>query len=243
MSWTIAITVALLTAIITGATTAFVADHVTRAMKVSEFEGGRGYMVMFLVLAGVVGGLIIGIATSSMVGAAAWGMFWKTIGYALVASNGIVLAIGGMCLLSVPRKPLLEGEEIALEIEVFIPDDLAPRGKPGKENMRMSLYAGKDDNRYVDIDFTRLRHAQDMLVIHTEASLNTVTPGRMLTITIDDRVGYTLDMPLGPAPRKEDLVWTERIPTRLSTVTNARYEYTRVLVRYRVIKKGRPLKG
>jgi MFS family permease len=242
MSWKIAILVALLTAVITGTVTAFVADYVTKAMKVSNFEGGRGYAVMFLILAALVGGLIIGLVTTGVVGALEWGHFWKAQGWSLLVSNGTVFGIAGLCLLSVPKKLLLDGEAIALEAEIFVPDDLGPTGSPNEGNLYLSLYAGKDDNNFVKIDTTRLRHEEGMLVIPVETPLNTVAPLRMLSLTVNDSMGYTLDMPLQPAPRKEDLAWTERLPMRLSKVSNVKYEYTRVLVRYRVVKKGKPEK-
>ena len=242
MSWKIAIVVALITAILTGIVTAFVAEYTTKAMKLSEFEGGRGYAVMFLILAALIGGLIIGMVVTGMVGAVGWNHFWKAQGWSLLVSNGIVFGIAGLCLLSIPKKLLLDGETIALEAEIFLPEDLGPTGSPNKSNLRLSLYATSDDNHYVDIDTMRIRREAGMLVIPVEASLNTVSPGRMLSLTVNDSVGYTLDMPLQPAPREEDLVWTERLPMRLSKVSGVKYEYTRVLVRYRVIKKGKPEK-
>ena len=231
MSWKISIVVALLTTIITAGVTAPVSDHVTKKMGVSNFEGGRGYAVMFLILAALIGGLIIGLVTTGVVGAVEWGHFWKAQGYSLLVSNGAVFAIAGLCLLSVPKQLLMDGELVALEAEIFVPDDLGPTGRPDEKNIHMSLYAGKDDNHYVDIDTTRLRHEAGMLVIPVEADLNTVAPFRMLSLTVNDSIGYTLDMPLQPAPRKEDLAWTERLPMRLSEVSNVKYEYTRVLVR------------
>lgn len=242
MSWKIAIVVALLTAILTGTVTAFVAEYTTKAMKMSNFEGGRGYAVMFLILAALIGGLIIGLVMTGMVGAVEWKHFWKAQGWSLLVSYGIVFAIAGLCLLSIPKKLLLDGELIALDAEIFLPDDLGPRGKVTGKNLYLSLYAGKDDNHYVKIDTARLRHEEGMLVIPVEADLNTVSPGRMLSLTVNDSIGYTLDMPLQPAPRTEDLAWTERLPMRLSKVSNVKYEYTRALVRYRVIKKGKPEK-
>lgn len=242
MSWKIALLVAFLTAVVTGIVTAFVAEYTTKAMKMSNFEGGRGYAVAFLILAALIGGAIIGLVMTRLVGAIEWVHFWKAQGWALLVSNGLVFGIAGLCLLSIPKKPLLDGEEIALEAELFVPQDLGPKGPPDEKNLRLSLYAGSDDNRYVDIDTTRLHREADLLVIPVEASLNTVASVRMLSLTVNDSVGYTLDMPLQPAPREEDLAWTERLPMRLSQVTNTRYTYTRVLVRYRVVKKGRPEK-
>lgn len=242
MSWKIALLVAFVTALVTGTVTAFVAEYTTKAMKVSNFEGGRGYAVMFLILGALIGSVIIGLVTTGVVGAAEWKHFWKAQGWSLLVSNGIVFAIAGLCLLSVPKQLLMDGELIALQAEIFLPEDLGPTGSPDGKNLHMSLYANKDDNHYVEIDTTKLRHEAGMLVIPVEADLNTVSPGRMLSLTVNDSIGYTLDMPLQPAPRKEDLAWTERMPMRLSKVTGTKYEYTRVLVRYQVIKKGKPAK-
>jgi hypothetical protein len=238
MSWKIAIVVALLTALVTAVVTAPVADHVTKQMKVSNMEGGRGYLVVLLILAALVGGVVIGLVVTRVVGAVEWGQFWKAQGYALLVSNALVFGIAGLCLLSVPRQLLMDGEQVALDFEVFVPLDLGPSGPPSEKNLRMSLYANTDDNRYVELDTKRIRTVGGEPVIPGEAALNTASMGRMLSLTINDTVGYTLDMPLAYKPTVKDLAWTERMPMRLSKLTEAKYEYTRVMVRYRVVKRG-----
>lgn len=240
MSWKIAILVALITAVATAALTAPVADHVTIKMKVSNMEGGRGYMVVFLILAAFVGSLIIGLLVTRWVGAVEWGQYWKAQGCALLASNAALFGIAGLCLLSVPRPLLMDGELIALDFEVLLPMELAPAASPNAENIRMSLYANSDDNRYVELDTARFIREADHWLIPGEAPLNTVSSTRMLSLTVDGSTGYTLDMPLYPKPHDQDLDWTERMPMRLSNITGTEYTYTRVLVRYRVVKKGAP---
>ena len=237
MSWKIAIVVALLTAVLTAIITAPVADHVTKKMKVSNMEGGRAYLVIFLIGAGLLGGGVIGVIATMVVGAMEWGQFWKAEGVALLFSNAALFSIAGLCLLSVPKPLRMDGQLVALDIEVFVPEANGPVGKPSKKNLYMSLYANNDDNRYVEIDHGRVRHVEGMFVIQAEAALNTVSHNRMLSLTINDSIGYTLDMPLVPVPRKKDLEWTDRMRTRLSKVTDTTYEYTDVLVRYRVVKK------
>lgn len=238
MSWKIAIVIALLTGLATAVVTAPVADHVTKKMKVSDREGGRGYLVVFLILAGFAGGAVIGAITTGAMHAAQWGQFWRTCGVAVVAGQAALFAIAGLCLLSAPRPPLLDGRTLALQVELFVPADLRPKDPPDQDDLSLSLYAGKDDNRYVDIPYDRLRLEEGTLVIPAEAPLNTISAERMLSLTVNDTMGYTLDLPLRPSPRRSDLDWTERMPLRLSRVTGTAYTYTSVLARYRVVMKG-----
>ena len=243
MSWMIAIVVAIITALVTAVLTAPVSDHVTKKLGVSNFEGGRGMAIAFIFIpAGFIGGFLLGLLGTKLVHALEWAQFWKAAGLSLAMSLGALGAIAGMFLLSIAKPPLLDGELLELQAEILVPRDLQPKDTLSDRNPRVSLYATRDDNRYVEIDTKALRPGGDTLLIPLRTPLNTVSGQRMLSLTIDDRVGYTLDMPLQPAPRKEDLAWTEHLPMRLSQVTNTQYEYTRVLVRYRVVKKGKPAK-
>lgn len=236
MSWKIAIVVALLAGLVTAVITAPVADHVTKAMKVSDREGGRGMAIAFLFIpAGFIGGLLLGLLATKLSHATEWGHFWKAEGIALAMSLGGVGIIAGLCLLSIDRPPLLDGCLMDLEAEVYVPRALQPKGTT-ENALRMSLYATRDDNRYVDIDRKRLKNLDDQLVIPVRTPLHSVAPGRMLTLTVDDSVSYTLDMPLQAVPRKADLEWTDRMPMRLSKITGTGYTYTEVFVRYRVVK-------
>ncbi|HEX2617865.1 MAG TPA: hypothetical protein VHL57_10005, partial [Flavobacteriales bacterium] len=221
--------------LVTAFITAPVADHVTKKMGVSNMEGGRGYAVIALILAGFVGGLIIGLVTTRVIGAVAWSQFWKVEGIALLAANVVLFGIAGACLATVPKPPLLNGRTLDLEVEIHVPTDLAPTAPFSEKNLRMSLYAGPKDNCYVDIDTARTRTEGDELVVRATASLNSAGMDRMFSLTVNDSVSYTLDMPLRPKPREADLAWTEPLPMRLSHITGTSYTYTRVLVRYRVV--------
>jgi MFS family permease len=237
MSWKIAILVAFITALVTGAVTAPVADHVTKAMKVSDMEGGRGYLVVFLILVALVGGAIVGVLMTRVAGAVEWHQFWKAQGFALLAGLGLLFAIAGAFLLSVPSKVSMDGHALGLDFEVLVPKELAPKAPVTAEALRMSLYVGPDDNRYVELDTAQLRWVGETLMITGQAALNTVGHGRMLSLIIADSTSYTLDMPLRARPREEDLAWTDPLPMRLSTVAGTGYTYTPITVRYRVVKK------
>ena len=240
MSWIIALTVALLCGLITAAATAPVADKVTRKLKVSDREGGRGMAIAFIFIPlGFVGGAVLGVLGTKLAHAAAWGQFLHALGLGLGLSLGALVAIAGLFLLGVQRPPTLDGEVLDLEAEITVPKELRPQRPLDERNPRASLYAGPKDNRYMEVDRKRLNAGADALVVPVRSRLNSVAGSRMLTIILDDDRSYTLDMPLQPVPRAEDLQWTKPMPMRHSSITGNGYTYPDVLVRYRVVKAGK----
>ena len=239
MSWKIAIVVALLNALITALVAMPVADRVTRALGVSDFEGGRGMAVVFIFIpAAFIGGFLLGLLATKLVHAMEWAHFWKASGTALLLGQGSLFGIAGLALLSVVHPPVLDGHYLALRIEVFVPKRLLPGGQLEAGKVKMSLYAGDKDNRYADIDTAEIAVNGDTLVIPAEASLNSANNFRMISFTIEGMDGYALDpLPLPPKPKNKDLEWTERMPMREAKVTGTSYTFTDVLLRYRVVKK------
>lgn len=243
MSWKIALVVALLCGLITAAVTAPVADKVTGKLGVSDREGGRGMAIAFIFIPlGFVGGLLLGLLGTKLAHAMEWGQFLKALGMGLGLSLAALGAIAGLFLLGVQRPPTLDGEVLDLEAEILVPRELGPQRPVDPRNPRVSLYAGPKDNQYVDVDRGRLDLKADTQTVAVRTRLNSVSGTRMLSLIIDDDRSYTLDMPLQPVPRAEDLQWTAAMPMRLSTITGNGYTFTPVMVRYRVVKAGLPEK-
>lgn len=239
MSWKIAIAVALLTGIVTALVTFPLADKVTRMLKVSDFEGGRGMAVVFLfVPAGLIGGLLLGLLGTKLVHAVEWSHFWKAAGVSLLMSHVALFSIAGLSLLSIVHPPLLDGHALALEIEVTVPLSLMPDGRLDPQKVRMSLYAGDKDNHHADIDTAHIAQKDGVALVRAEARLNSKAAFRMLAFNAEGFDGFALDpLPLPPKPTTKDLLWTERMPMREAKVTGTQYIYTKVLLRYRVVKK------
>lgn len=241
MSWKIALTVALLTALITAAITAPVADRVTRELNVSDREGGRGMLVVFILIpAGFIGGALFGLLGTRLVHAMDWAHFWKASGLSVAMSLGALGVISGLAWMSVVRPPLLHGHSLSLRIEVFVPSRLLPPGGPDKNALRMSLFAGEKDNHYAQIDTAQVRMEGDALVVPGEARLYSKATFRMIGFHFDGSEGWALDpLLLPPSPTDGDLEWTRPVPMREARVQGTQYTYTDVLLRYRVVKKER----
>lgn len=239
MSWKIAIAVALLTAVITALVTAPVADKVTRMIGVPDREGGRGMLVAFILIpAGFIGGFLFGILGARLAHALEWAQFWRATGFSLALGLGALAAIAGVALLSVVRPPLLDRHSLALRIEVRVPARLLPAGPLDKGALRMSLFAGEQDNHYADIDTAHVRMQDDSLVVPGEARLYSKATFRMVGFHFDGTDGWALDpLPLPPVPTEKDLEWTAPMRMREARVNGTRYTFTDVMLRYRVVKK------
>lgn len=237
MSWKIAITVALLTGIITAIITAPVADRATKAHGVSDFEGGRGMMIAFLLIpAGFVGGALIGLLGTKLVHAVEWTQFWKAISLSIGLSMVALFGIVGLSLLTIIRPPLLDGRTLQLQVEVYVPARLVTAQAREKDNIRMSLYAGPKDNQYAAIDTAAFREENDRLIIIANAGLNSYSNTRTLSFMIEDDTWLAADIGLPAAPRHADLEWTALMPMREARTSGAQAVITDTMYRYRVVQ-------
>lgn len=241
MNWKIAMTVAVLTAIIAAAVAIPVSIKVMEWRKVSNMEGAQGYAVAFIAIpAGLIAGFLLGLLGTKLVHAVEWAHFWKALGLSVVLGLAANLVVGGFVALGGggggPRTPSLKGPALVLELEVRVPeakltpDDLHPDG------IRLSLYAGQDDNHYARIDTARYRHEDGQLVVTALADLNTRSNQRMIFFYVGSHTQLKLmPLPLAAEPGEADRQWTAFAPLEeakhgggTSTVNEAR-------VRYRVV--------
>ena len=237
MSWKIAITVALLTGIITAVITAPVADRITKAHGVSDFEGGRGMMIAFLLIpAGFIGGVLIGLLCTKLVHAVEWAQFWKAAGLSIGLSLVTLFSIAGLSLLTIIRPPLLEGHELTLQLEVHVPlQHITPQSR-GKDKIRMSLYARPKDNQYATIDTANYREEDGMFIVTAHAALNSRSFTRTVSFLIEDHTWLAADLELAGSPGEQDLEWTGLMPMREARTSDGQPATTDTRYRYRVVK-------
>jgi hypothetical protein len=235
MSWKIALTVALLTAVITALMTAPVADKVTRMHGVSDFEGGRGMFIGFiLVPAGLIGGFLLGLLGTKLVGALEWSQFWRAAGLSVLLGQVALFGIAGLSLLSIPRALLVDGQPLELQVEVLVPlDRITPSAKE-PDQLRLSLYAGEKDNHYADIDRTRFREADGRFIVPAVAQLNSRSHFRTLSFHIEQHTWLAFDLPL-PATPQVDTTWSAPAPMRKADSGGKGAPLSDVLIKYRVM--------
>lgn len=238
MSWKIALLVALVTGIITAIVTAPVADSVSGKMGVSDFEGKRGFAVAFLFIpAGFIGGALLGLLGTKLVHAMEWADFWKAAGLSILLGQVGLFSIAGLCLLGLPRPPLIGGKELTLDVEVHVPlSRITPRSREPQQ-IRMSLYAGPDDNNYLTVDTGTFREQRGMLIVPASGPLNSKAVGRTLSFHIEEHTWLAFDLNALPgSPTEKDFTWSALLPLREARINGGKPAATDVLLRYRVVK-------
>lgn len=240
MSWKIALVVALLTAITTAFVTAFVADKVTGLHGVSDFEGKRGYAIVFLFIpAGFIGGFLLGLLGTKLVGAVEWAQFWKAAGLSVLLGQLALFGIAGLSLLCIPRPLTHHGALLALEVEVRVPLERITERSRELDQIRMSLYAGPKDNSYATIDQSRFREEGGHLIIPATADLNTRSGTRVLSFHLEEGTWLAFDLPLPESPVPGD--WSVPSPLRDARTTGNATVWSDVLLRYRVVARTEDL--
>lgn len=235
MSWKIALVVALLTAVLTALVTAPVADKVTRMHGVSNMEGGRGMLIAFVLIpAGFIGGFLLGLLGTKLVGATEWPQFWRAAGLSVLLGQVALFGIAGLSFLSIPRPPIALGDDLAIEVEVMVPREriTASAREPG--HIRMSLYAGDRDNSMVPVDTARYREAEGLFIVPATVPLNSRSATRILSFYIEEHTWLAFDFLLPPTPIA-DTTWSEPAPLRDARSSGSNAEWSDVRLRYRVV--------
>lgn len=236
MSWKIALLVALIAGIITAVATAPVADKVTKMHGVSDFEGGRGMLIVFgLIPAGFFGGALLGLLGTKLAHAVEWSQFWKALGLSVLLGQVALFGIAGLSLLSIPKAPTHEGHTLSLEVEVSVPRArITPRSLE-PDQIRMSLYAGPKDNAYAPIQRDHFREEGDHLIIPAVVPLNSASTTRVLSFLIEEHTWLAFDLPLPPIPTIFDQ-WTLPTPMRDARSSGPDVPRSDVLIRYRTVR-------
>lgn len=234
MSWKIAFAVALVSGLVTAVVTAPVAYKLTGLHGVSEFEGKRSvYVFFYFVPLALVGGFLLGLLGSKLVGAAEWAQFWKATTLSVGLGLGALVAIAGLSFLSVPRAPMQAGKALAVEVEVLVPAELLTPNYREPYIIRMGLNAGDNDNRVVPVDTTNFREETGVLVVPALAPLYSHAPRRSLSFHLGE-TWLAFDLPL-PYKPTADSTWSTPAPMRDATTAGATSVWSTIQVRYRVV--------
>jgi hypothetical protein len=236
MNWKIALLVALLTAVATAIVTAFVADKVTTTLGMSDFEGKRGYAVAFLFIpAGFIGGFLLGLLGTKLVGAVAWSQFWKAAGLSLLLGQVALFAVAALSLLGRLSTPAVAGRNLAVELEVHLPLALMPPSAWEPYGTQISFYAGDNDNQLAHLDTARTEERDGRLILHATADLRSTTGPHGLSVNLNEGPAFACDLPLAQDTAAADTAWSPLQPMYDARSTGGTGTDTGVRVRYRVV--------
>jgi len=231
------IVIAFFTAI-AGAVLSVVASlYLTELYHVSDFEGGRGMLILFaLAPLGLIVGFIIGLVVALRSRGTGFSGFAKAQGIALGIAIGLAAVVSGVLYLAADHPPKLDGKSLALEFELKIPPTLKLPAQPSEQTLHASLYANNRDNRNALLDYDKIATRDGYVFVPGKASLLSQTFNRDLFVSIEGEggAGQFIKLKLRAKPRQEDEPWSDWITATERADLSPVPEPERIAVRYRV---------
>jgi hypothetical protein len=205
--------IALLTAVFGCVLGIVVGDYATQAMHVSNMEGGRGMMVMFVcapmgIIAGFLVGLVIGIWTKrpGFVGFLI-GQGWSALILGVIA--GI---FAGVFYVASDKPPKIGGKELTLDFELRVPASATIPAEPDGYAVSVSLYENNRNNRYAFIDWQSIARGPEQITVPGHTELMTHSGSRQLLASLGNQpMPQMFEVKLPPVPSRQDETWTDWI--------------------------------
>jgi hypothetical protein len=185
------------------------ADKLTRLYHVSDMEGGRGMLLVFIYApAGLLAGLVVGWIVARHLqpsGLAGWG---KAGGVALLAVAALIGAVFGLAWLAADHPPTLGGRPVHLELQIRLPDDAGLPEDLHAADLHASLDEGTRANRFAQLALDSAAVRDGYLVVPGIAWLFTQNRTRDLLVGLGTENSSLFELPLGSRLAEADTAWS-----------------------------------
>ncbi|MCC6131371.1 MAG: hypothetical protein IT186_15745 [Acidobacteria bacterium] len=244
MSWLLSFVIGVLTAVTGCLCAGFIASLCVRWYRISSFEGGSGYFVVFTALFGLVAGFILGVVTSRFFVSTTGPWFGK----ASLASMGTALAIalvaGVLAWLAADLPPKMGGKDLELSVEVKFPASFTVPPPESLQNATAAVYV--PGGRYQPSsrpEFSSQPSPDGTRVLSVSVPLSTSSSNKFLRVTLGKETDLLFRLALRPRPGQEDLEWSGWIESAWESDKPRPAESDRIYMRYRVLPVSPPPAG
>lgn len=194
----------------------WLADQCVRWYSISSFEGGSGYFIVFLALAGAIAGFVIGVVCGWTATRRTGGTFQRGLALALAVDVGLVALATGLAYAAADHPPTIDGRALVVEIELMTPEGAMPTDEDGfRPSMAIMTMSG-DTSGYAAVDRGAARADGARWIVPAALRLGTSVAQKRVWVSwvADTRLYFPL--PIGSRPTDADFVWSDwRRPSHL----------------------------
>ena len=211
-----------------------VADWALEALHVSNMEGGRGYAIVCLwgPLAIVVG-FLVGFVVSFLVRRGGFAGYALRQGLALLIIAVLIGGAGGFAYAMADHPPLIDGQNLALEIEVRVPTKGRSIEDLKTADLTIALVVSASDRSYSDLRWDGATRSDEFITVPAWAALNSKNAGREITAGINQENRQIFNVLLTASPKIGES-WSEWTPPRQRFDGSKPAPEDQYLARYRV---------
>ena len=215
MRWAASLGVGLLTALVAGFLSGWVAGLCADWYHMSSFEGASGYFIVSMALLGLLAGLILGIVTSRLVGRGGGSGVLKALGVSQAIVIALALAVGGIARLLADVPPRLNGEELLLAVEILWPPGQSPLdAAPGEWSLQLGSAINHTRRASASGPLWRedARIEDGRWIMPGAVEVFTSRGDRILDVLPESVTGIGWVVPLPGYPGEEFLRWSDWLP-------------------------------
>jgi hypothetical protein len=214
MSWLLSLAVALVTGVVSLALAGLVADRSVGWYHVSSFEGAAGYYVVGIALLGGLAGFAIGLVVSRVVAARPRAGFVRALLASLGAATAIALAALGVAWLGGDQPPTLDGDDLALLVELRMPAGWTPppaiAEHAGYSWLTRVGAGGRVGHSHAGgIEWAGVGEREGRWVVPVRHFVFTTTGARLVRVVLGDATVAEFAVPLPGRPGREHLAWSD----------------------------------
>ena len=216
LTWPGSILIAVITAIVSCVVSGLVASLAVTWYRVSQFEGGSSYFVLFIALGSFVAGLVLGLIVARAVAVGAHPGFGKGLGFALLLVFAINGAVAGVSRLLADVPPTIAGEELMLLVEIRWP--ASQLQSPALDTIPRHLDLGALSDNGVRVSkvgalwLEDARRENGQWIVPGAVEVFTERGKRILTVrpALPEMPGFLV--PLSAHPDAQSFAWSDWIP-------------------------------
>jgi len=192
-----------------------IGERCVRWYRISSFEGGSGYFVLGLALAGGVVGLVTGLVTAGILAPRTGVEHLRTLGVAVAGVLALWGMLLGICWSLADIPPDIRGRTLTLEVELRLPVGAAmPVETAGDTWMELHSVTGDRVRRSErgTLELARARLEQGRWIVPGSVSLFTTRGKRAVGFQMDGArlPGFQVPVPGRPGPSL--LEWSGWLP-------------------------------
>ncbi len=213
--WPVALFVAVINGLAGAALSLPVSDWAMEWHHVSAREGGRacaavGLWAPLAFILSFVAGLLVSLNISGL----GFPGFLKRLGISLLAMAALVLGGGAIGYATADHPPLIDGKNLALEIETKVPANGRSALDLQKAGFSVALVASTSDRAYSDMRWSEANKSNESISVRAWARLNSSDASREITAGTENESRQVFTVMLPPAPKKVTDEWSDWILPR-----------------------------
>ncbi|MBR0681607.1 hypothetical protein GXW74_14010 [Roseomonas eburnea] len=240
MPWPAAIFLGLLTGLIGGIYAGLVADRAAPWLRISSFEGGSGYFVVFMALLGFLGSTIAGITTCRLAGEPGGAGIARGFGAALLVVGGLITAAGLLAWAQRDVQPLVGGQPIDLALELRLPAGAERPAPEPAETPYVHLSSGPNLRSSMgDWNLEEARFEDGHWIVPGRVPVTISQAPRILTVGRFGPESQYVSLPVPARPGALEEAWSPWIGSYLGSGSPDPAEASHH-VRYRVVRRPPP---